>query len=233
MLQVDDYPLWRLTWGTTFSLSWSLLKCQVRMLYDVFRMLAHIMHSGDFWTREQIFRVSKVDVCCEGFLSSCISYKADWSRKVKTSHFHINISDHEITQQYIQQYIPGQGYWPHHLQKSVVLPKGSNVGREIFVPYEVPLHASIVCTWKSPLLWHSSCPSALAEHVHNKHIMWPTFLLEPALPTLWEVTLPPYSRELHPISDYPYGEFLPKSDISTWKEFLGSQNRLIKSPLSI
>lgn len=127
----------------------------------------------------------------------------------------------------------GQGHWPHHLQKSVVLPKGGKFGRQIFEPYEVPLHAPMACTGKTPLLWHSSCPSALAEHVHNKHVTWPTFLLEPALPTLWEVTLPPYNKELHPTSDYSYGEFLPKSGISTWKEFLGNQNTHIKSSLSI
>lgn len=31
------------------------------MLYDVFRTLASMMHSVDFWTREQILCVSKVD----------------------------------------------------------------------------------------------------------------------------------------------------------------------------
>lgn len=31
------------------------------MLYDVFRMLSNIMHSADFWTREQILCAGKVD----------------------------------------------------------------------------------------------------------------------------------------------------------------------------
>lgn len=168
-------------------------------------------------------------VGCEGSLPSCISYKADWSRKVKPSHFDMDVSYHEVS----QQYIPGQGRWPRHLQKSVLLPKGDNFGREISEPCEVPLHASIACTWKTSLLWHSGCPFALAEHVHNKHIMWPTFLLQTALPTLWEVTLPPYYKELHSVSDYSYGVLLPKLDISTWKEFLGNQNMHIKSSLSI
>lgn len=48
------------------------------MLYDAIRMLANIMHSVVFWTREQILCVSKVDGnTYEAFLPSCISYKAD------------------------------------------------------------------------------------------------------------------------------------------------------------
>lgn len=129
---------------------------------------------------------------CEAFLHILQSRLKQKKKKVKTSHFHI-ISYHEVT----QQYIPGQGCWPCCLWKSALLPKGGNFRRDFWV-----LRSSTSCfsilhmKTPSPLtLGLSFCTSWLGA---NAHIMWPTSRLEPTLPTLWEVTLPPDYKDLHP-----------------------------------
>lgn len=171
-------------------------------------MLANIMHSVVFWAREQILCVSKVDgTTYEAFLPFCISYKAGWrekKKKSKTSHFHINISYHEVT----QQYIPGQGCWLCHLWKSVLLPKGSNFRRDFWASWSSTSCFNILhMKTPSPLtLKLSFCTSWLCT---NAHIMWPTSLLEPTLPTLWEVTLPPDYKDLYPTSLWLFIERVP------------------------
>lgn len=195
------------------------------------------MHSVDFWTREQILCVSKVDetkAMCARKAFCFLLYLPKQSNVEKSNltlpHQHPNSS----TMRHNNSTFQGKDVDHAICQCRFCCPRAVTSGGRFLSLRKPPLHASVACTWETPLLWHASCPSALAEHIYNKHITWPTFPLEPALPPplFWEVTSLPYYKELQPTSDYSYSECLPKSDISTWKEFLGNQNRHIKSSLS-
>lgn len=83
------------------------------------------------------------------------------------------------------------------LWKSALLPKGGNFKRDFWALWSSTSCFNILhMKTPSPLtLWLSFCTSWLGA---NAHIMWPTSRLEPTLPTLWEVTLPPDYKDLHP-----------------------------------
>lgn len=127
-------------------------------------MLANIMHSVVFWAREQILCVSKVDgTTYEAFLPFCISYKADWREKNKSQKPHTFTSTFP-TMRLHNSTFRGKDVDYAICESQFCCPRAVTSG-EIFEPHEVPLHASISYTWKLPLLWHSSCPFALADSV--------------------------------------------------------------------